>query len=139
MRRVIVPITAIGILLGVVGIASPASATGTHCAKWGVVRIWGHSLPTGQYCFSVVGSGTRVSFTSGSYNTGWIYNAGERVRFYDTRGTNYATWYTHQDYGTTYGYHYWTTGIRGNARYGRACGEMLSSGAVIASACVDLR
>lgn len=107
---------------------APASASGTHCAWWGPVKIERYTLPTGQYCFTVSGQGRQVTSTSASFNTGWITNPAERVQFYNQRGVNYATFWTYNANGKKYGYNYWRTGISGTAEYGRVCGELLSSG-----------
>lgn len=119
--------------------ASPASASATKCASWGPVQLVGHSIPTGQYCFSVSGSGTRINFTNSSFNTGWIYSPQEVVHFKDTRGREYATFYTyHQSGWVMGGYHPWKTGISGTAKPGTACGELLSSGASVATTCLRI-
>jgi hypothetical protein len=121
------------------GLAGTASASATGCTQWGAKSVAGHSLPTGQYCFSIDGSGTTVNWTSGSFNTGWIGYPTEKVEFYDTGGNNYATYTTFQGTGTLYGFHYWKTGIQGNARVGSVCGQLLSYGQPVARVCENIR
>lgn len=140
-RRIISALAVTTIAIGAsIGSASPASASATNCSSWGPVSVYGHSIPTGQYCFSVSGSGTRVNFTNSSINTGWIYSPQEVVHFKDTRSRTYATYYTYGKSGWLVGgYHPWKTAISGTALPGAACGELLSSGVTIASACVQIR
>lgn len=116
--------------------ASPASASAVGCTWFGSYSIAGHTIYSGQYCFGINGSGTRVNFTDGSANSPAIYNRSEVVRFYDSRGSLYATFYEPTSTGYTYGYHYWQTGINGTAKAGgRVCGTLTSSGAALATAC----
>jgi hypothetical protein len=119
---------------------TPASASATKCASWGPVQVLGRNIPTGQYCFGVAGNGRRIDYTRGNFNTGWIYSPVEVVRFKDTKGREYATFYTYRASGwVTGGYHPWKTSIRGTARQGTACGELLSSGAFVATTCVTIK
>jgi len=126
-------------LIMVIGTGKPAFASATRCAWWGVQKVLGHSVPTGQYCFSTGGSGTTVTYTSGSFNTGYIGYPTEVVQFFDTSGSNYATYTTFQGDGTLYGFHYWKTGIRGTARTGSVCGNLLSYGQTIARVCESIK
>lgn len=116
--------------------AMPASASATWCGYTGTIAIKGVTVPTGQYCFSVIGSGTHVDFTSGSYNGPIIIDAVERVTFVDRNGNSYASWNTYNKPGRSYGYRYWRSGINGNARSGGSvCGEMMSAGVGISKIC----
>jgi hypothetical protein len=126
-------------LIMLVGTGKPASASATWCAQFGAKSVLGHSIATGQYCFTVSGSGTTVNYTSGSVNTGWIGYPTEVVQFYDNTGSNYASYTTFRGQGTLYGYHYWKTGIHGNARIGSVCGSLLSYGQTIARVCANIK
>jgi hypothetical protein len=116
----------------------PAFASATGCARWGAKHILGYSIPTGQYCFSIQGSGTTVNFTSGSFDTGYIEYPTEVVQFYDTSGNNYANFTTFQGQGTLYAYHYWQSGIHGTARVGSVCGNLLSYGQTVVRVCENI-
>lgn len=134
----------LAILLLVVGAgavsAAPASADARWCGYTGTIAVKGVTIPTGQYCFSVVGSGTHVNFTSGSYNGPIILDAVERVTFVDRYGNNYASWITYNKPGRSYGYRYWQSGINGNARSGGSvCGEMMSAGVPLRKICHGIR
>ena len=59
---------ALAMMVGGLVAASPASASATWCLPTSQVKVFGVTVPVGQYCFSVIGSGTRVDFTSGSWN-----------------------------------------------------------------------
>ena len=117
-------------IAGFASAAAPASATSVWCNRWGSVYVpVAHvSIPVGQYCFGVEGSGTTVNSTSGSINTPWIINYSEVVRFYNNAGTNYRTFTESAHRGYAYGAHYWTTDIHGQAQPGRACGTLTASG-----------
>jgi hypothetical protein len=113
-----------------------ASATATGCHIWAYVVVDGYPAPTGEYCFGVIGSGTTVANTTGSYETAYLYNYSEVVRFYNSSGSNYATFYGPVHYGYAYGPHSWSTGIHGTAQAGgRVCGSLTSSGVAIATVC----
>jgi hypothetical protein len=122
----------------IIGGAKPAFASAMGCTQWGAKSVLGHSIPTGQYCFSVEGSGTTVKFTAGSFNTGWIGYPTEVVQFYDTTGRNYASYTTFRGQGTLYGFHYWQSGIHGTARVGSVCGNLLSYGQTVARVCENI-
>jgi hypothetical protein len=116
--------------------APPASASALGCAGFARFHVDGIPIYGGNYCFGVWGSGSYVNFTDGDVNTPMIYNRSEVVRFYDSHGSNYATYWGPTSYGWTYGYHYWRTGIHGNFRSGgRVCGTLLSSGHGVATVC----
>ena len=121
----------------VVATAEPAAASATWCQYTSTVTLpGGYTVPTGNYCFTVNGSGTWVNFTSGSWNGVIIFNPAERVTFYDRYGNNKASWITYSQQGTSSGYRYWQSGIRGNAwAGGSACGEMMSSGVTVGKIC----
>ncbi|WP_162907627.1 hypothetical protein [Allorhizocola rhizosphaerae] len=124
-------------LVGVTVSATPAMASATGCALYGG-NYGGYFIPGGQYCFSINGSGLTVNFTSGSFNGPVLYNWAESVRFYDTSNTNYATFNKPVTSGAAYGYHYWQLPIHGTARTGRVCGELKSSGSVVATVCHNI-
>jgi hypothetical protein len=126
-------------LIMVVGMGKPAFASATGCARWGVKKILGYSIPTGQYCFSVEGNGTNVTYTSGSFNTGYIEYPTEVVQFYNTSGRNYASYTTFRGQGTLYGFHYWKTGIHGTAQKGSVCGSLLSYGQTVVRVCENIK
>lgn len=130
-------LAALLILAGITAVtAAPASAGATWCRYTGTVVVKGITIPTGNYCFSVGGSGTRIDFTSGSFNGPIIYDAAERVTFVDRYGNTYASWITYSRAGKSYGYRYWKTGINGYARAGGSvCGEMMSAGVPIGKIC----
>jgi hypothetical protein len=116
--------------------ATPAAASATWCLYTSQVRIGGVTVPTGQYCFSVLGSGTRVDATTGSWNGPVAPWPSERVTFYNRYGTSYASWITYSGSGNTYGYRYWRSGISGYASSGGSvCGEFMASGVVIGKIC----
>lgn len=117
-----------------IGIA-PASATAIGCTRWGTVHVPDATLYSGQYCFGVHGNGTTVDFTDGSINTPRIVNFTEVVHLYDNWGRSYATNYEGVHQGNAYGFHYWRSGLRGRARVGTICGELLSSGVHVATVC----
>jgi len=131
---------AIGIGGGVLATGGVAHASGMSCARWGSLTIPGENLtiPSGQYCFSVSGSGLTVYNTQGSEYTGWIYNYGETIRFYNNSGQNYFTYSIPTHLGWAYGWKLWTTGINGRAQAGRACGTLTSAGAEVATTCVGI-
>jgi hypothetical protein len=125
-------------LVGVLGFgSSPAYASADGCHVWtSPITIVGHVIPEGDYCFGVVGTGTTIDYTTGSFITGVIYDYSEVVRFYDSRGNNYATFYEPEHYGNAYDTHNWTTNIHGTAKAGgRVCGSLTSSGAVVVTVC----
>ena len=64
-------LVAIATVASVTATATPASASAVGCVRWGQKHIpyVNISIPTGQYCFGVHGSGTYVQFTDGSINT----------------------------------------------------------------------
>lgn len=127
---------ALAMLVGSLVAASPASASATWCLPTSQVKVFGVTVPVGQYCFSVIGSGTRVDFTSGSWNGIVVVNATERVTFFDRNGTSYASWITYRRDGNSYGYRYWRSGISGTARAGGSvCGEFQTGGVVIGRIC----
>ena len=116
-----------------------ALASATGCARWGSVHIPGFgSIPTGQYCFSINGSGTRVNYTSGSIDTPVIYNFAEDVRFYDGRGNNYYTYWGPTHWGAAYGPHSWWTSINGTAQRGSVCGELTSNSVIVTRVCESI-
>lgn len=118
---------------------APAHASATGCTRWGNVSIFGISVPTGQYCFTIQGSGLKVTGTIGSFNTPQIGYPSERVSFYDTKGNRYASYNTYSASGNIYGYKLWSTKISGTAKVGHVCGELMSYGAVIAKACHNIK
>jgi hypothetical protein len=120
---------------GVTATAGPASASSGWCTTYGPVKIAGVTLPTGVYCFAVMGNGLHVSYTTGELDTGWIMNYREVVRFYDNSGNNYATFWGPVHSGYAYGDHAWNTNINGTARPGRVCGILMSSGTEVTSIC----
>lgn len=116
--------------------STPAAASATWCLHTSQVKLVGITIPTGYYCFSVLGSGTRVDATTGSYNGPVIANAAERVTFYDRYGRSYASWITYSSRGNTYGFRYWRSGIHGYAKAGGSvCGEMMAAGVTIGRIC----
>lgn len=121
----------------VVAAPAPAEASATWCRYTSTITLpGGFTVPTGNYCFSVIGSGTWVDFTSGSWNGPVIQNAGERVTFYDRYGNNKGSWITYSQPGNSYGYRYWRSGLRGNAwAGGSVCGDMMASGVTIGRIC----
>jgi hypothetical protein len=120
---------------GLTVMAGPASASSGWCHTYGSIKVGSDALPTGVYCFGVIGNGLHVSYTMGELDTGWIVNYREVVRFYDNSGNNYATFWGPVHNGVAYGDHSWNTGINGNARPGSVCGVLMSSGAVVTSIC----
>jgi len=125
-------------LVGVLGFgSSPAYATADGCHVWtSPITIVGHVIPEGEYCFGVVGNGTTIDYTTGNFMTAVIYNYSEVVRFYDSYGNNYSTFYEPEHYGNAYGTHAWSTNIHGTAKAGgRVCGSLTSSGVAVATVC----
>jgi hypothetical protein len=117
----------------------PAKASATGCVRWGSVHIPEvGSLPLGQYCFTINGTGTTVNYTLGSINTPWIINFAEVVHFYDGYGKEYATFYGPVHRGYAYGFQLWKTKIHGTAKVGRVCGQITSSGVNVATACESI-
>jgi len=125
-------------LVGILGFgSSPAYASANGCHVWFTpITIVGHVIPEGEYCFGVVGSGTTIDYTTGNFITAVIYNYSEVVRFYDSHGNNYDTFYEPEHYGNAYGTHAWSTNIHGTARAGGSvCGSLTSSGFTVATVC----
>ena len=113
----------------------PAAASSTHCAWISPKKIAGVGFPEGQYCFSISGSGLYVNNTQSSFWSSWTENLSERVDAVDMQSSVYASSWTYKGYGTLYGTHAWTTGVRGNARPGSLCGHLFSNGIEIAVVC----
>lgn len=130
-------IVAFASIAGLISTAGPAAASSGWCSVYGPVkvRVLGVTLPTGVYCFSVIGSGLHVSYTSSELDTGWIINFRERVDFYDNNGNDYYTYWGPVHNGYAYGDHTWRTGINGTARSGKVCGTLISSGTDIITIC----
>lgn len=137
MKALVGFLAAMALALGVTATtATPASASATYCLNTGTTKVFGQTIPTGYYCFSVIGSGTRVDFTSGSWNGPIVVNATERVTFYSRFGQGYASWITYRRDGNSYGYRYWRSGISGYAQAGGSvCGEFMTAGVVIGKIC----
>jgi hypothetical protein len=134
-------LTVIGVAGSLVATSAPAMASAVGCTRYGSVYIpvVKFSIPTGQYCFGINGSGATVNFTDGSVDTAWIVNYSETVRFYDGHGHNYYTYNGPVHAGYAYSYHYWQTSIHGSAVVGgRVCGTLMSSGTAVATACESI-
>jgi hypothetical protein len=123
-------------VVGVAATASPAAASSGWCTTYGSKNIPGvGTLPTGVYCFGVIGNGLQVDYTTGELDTGWIVNYSEVVRFYNNSGYNYSTFWGPVHNGYAYGDHAWNTNIHGTAQAGSVCGILMSSGQVVTSIC----
>ncbi|HSE29408.1 MAG TPA: hypothetical protein VLA77_02365 [Candidatus Saccharimonadales bacterium] len=139
-RRFGVLMTAIGLMIGLsVVAAAPAHADVTRCALTSSIRIQGYTVPTGQYCISVSGSGLQVNSTSGSWHGLFVEYPTERTTFYDTNGTAYLSAITYRGYGRTWGYRHWWSSISGKARTGSACFQFMSYGTEIGKICVNIK
>lgn len=121
---------------GAVAESTPAHADASGCTLWGgeEIPVIDVTIDTGEYCFGVKGNGTQVDWTDGSFNTTFITDWTEIVRFYDGYGNNYAT-FNEPVTPNSYGFNYWTTHIHGTAKLGRVCGTLLTEGVEIATAC----
>lgn len=133
--RILVLLLAAGAAVSTLVGASPAQASATGCAWWGVRTVGGYQIPAGQYCFTIHGGGLTVTGTTGSFNTPVLYNWSETVRFYNNSNSNYSTFNKPVSNGAAYGYHLWSLPVNGTAQPGRVCGELKSSGVVIARVC----
>jgi hypothetical protein len=131
-------VVALGMVAANLLAAASVSASALGCARWGYVHVAGVSLPTGQYCFGINGSGTTVNNTTGSINTPVIYNYEEVVRFYDGYGNNYRTYYQPTHWGASYGSQFWSTGVHGTAQRGSVCGELTSNSVVVVKVCESI-
>lgn len=140
VRFFVVLLATVGIAAtGLVVTATPAAATADSCAYWGGgnIDVRGVSVyvPGGKYCFTVYGDGLRVNRTGGAYNTPWMTNVTETVRFYDRWNNNYSSFKTYQTTGRQYGFQSWRVPINGTAKAGRVCGELRTNGVKIAETC----
>ena len=120
---------------GVTATAGSASASSGWCHTYGSIKVGSDALPTGVYCFGVIGNGLHVDYTTGELDTGWIINYREVVRFYNDSGYNYSTFWEPVHNGYAYGDHAWDTNIHGTAQAGSVCGILMSSGVVVTSIC----
>ena len=138
-RRLCVALAGLSLVLGIsattaIG-ATPAHASGTHCAWVNPIRIFGRTIPLGSYCFSVNGSGLYVTGTLSSYNSGYVYSLSEHIDLFDNHGNDYYSYWDYSSSGTLYGAHAWSSGLHGWARAGSICGTLYSSGVQIARTC----
>lgn len=137
VRRVTVLI--VGLALSVAGMlvtAGQANASATGCSWWGGGHIGGQYVPAGQYCFTISGSGTTVTGSTGSYNSPWgnVCNWSETVRFYDVAGNNYRTFNGPTHLGCWHA-NWESLPISGTAAAGRVCGTLKTNGARLTEVC----
>ena len=116
-----------------------ASASANGCTYWGglTIHVGGHAigLPGGRQCINVLGSGTYVTGVQGWWDTTYMYDSLEVIRFYDTHGNNYRTYYGPTHEGYAYGQLSYTKTLNSNMKPGSVCTSALSGGVTVATAC----
>jgi hypothetical protein len=101
MKRIIsiVVLTASLAGIGAAATAAPASASGAKpasaygCSFWNTKVVGGVPVPGGQYCVTLAGQGTFVSYVAGGFaSVGNVCNWNITAEFFDSSGHWYQTY-----------------------------------------------
>lgn len=124
--------------VGVLGNASPASASAFGCQGFRTLNSpWGTGN-VNSYCANLNGTGRYVRTVTGSYtaNVGTVCNSSITAEFFDTAGRWYMTRQSPVRYGCRWGTQY-AGGItlNQNVRPGFMCSTLKQNGARLTSVC----
>ena len=125
----------------VMGQTAPAAADAYKCNFWGPFNLGGWTVPQGQYCAYLEGSGTYVRRIGGNFQVaGSICNYTVTAEFFDRNSRHYRTFESPMQYGCTGNrqtpvnvYPYFS-GVRG----GFVCSTLRQSGTRVSSVCFGL-
>jgi hypothetical protein len=140
LRRLLVTFVALAGLLILVN-PSVASADAYKCNFWGPINVGGWTIPQGQYCAYLEGSGTYVRRIGGNFQAaGSVCNYTVTAEFFNRYGQWQRTFESPMQYGCTWNrqtpvnvYPYYS-GDRG----GFVCSTLRSSGTRVSSVCYGL-
>ncbi len=122
-------------------LAGPALADAYKCNFWGPINVGGWTIPQGQYCAYLGGSGTYVRSIGGNFQVaGSICNYTVTAEFFDQNSRWQRTYVSPMQYGCTGNRQYpvsvWVNshGTRG----GFVCSSLRQSGTRVSSVCFGL-
>lgn len=105
MKKIIASLAVVAALaVGLVAVsANPAAADAKGCTFYGTRVIGSLSLPSGNYCATIVGSGTRVSGVQGEFYAPQVCNWDVTAEFFNNRWEWKRTFQSGHNYGCSRG------------------------------------